>query len=99
MSFRALFDSSGGVLRWVSVTPGDDAVVVHDEQEVGRILRANQRDADVDQTGRHFRLVARVPIAIINKARAEGWQHDEQKWRRWLNDPDNRAFRVWPGRV
>jgi hypothetical protein len=99
MSFRMLLDSSGGVLRWVSTTPGNDSVVVTDEQEVGDILRANARDADVDQTGRHFRLAARIPLSIINKARAEGWLHDEQKWRDFLNDPDNRAFRVWPGRI
>jgi hypothetical protein len=99
MSFRALFDRSGGVMRWVSVTPGDDAVVVHDVQEVGDVLRANARDADVDQSGRHFRLAARIPLAIIEKARAEGWVHDRNKWAAWLNDPENRAFRVWPGRI
>jgi hypothetical protein len=99
MSFRALFDHSGGVVRWVSTAPGDDAVTVHDAQEVGDILRANARDADVDQSGRHFRLAARVPLAIINKARAEGWENDEARWRKWLNDPENRMFRVWGGRV
>jgi len=99
MSFRALFDASGGILRFVSTTPGDEDVVVHDVQEVGDILRANARDADVDQKGRHFRLAARIPLAIVEKARAEGWLHDENKWKAFLNDPENRAFRVWPGKI
>lgn len=86
-------------MRWVAVTPGNDQVVVHDEQEVGDILRANSRDADVDQTGRHFRLAARIPLAVVQQAIAEGWVHDRKKWREWLNNSDNRAFRVWGGRV
>jgi hypothetical protein len=99
MSFRILHSASGGVVRWVSSTPGNDQVVVHDEQEVGDLLRANARDADVDQTGQHFRLVARVPMSIMNKAIQEGWSRDKEKWREWLNNSDNRAFRVWPGKV
>jgi hypothetical protein len=29
----------------------------------------------------------------------EGWFHDDKAWERWLNDRDNRDFRVWEGRV
>ena len=86
-------------MRWVSVTPGDDAVIVHDAQEVGDTLRANARDADVDQSGRHFRLAARIPMTVVNQAIAEGWVHDRERWKRWMNDPDNKKHRVWGGRV
>jgi len=99
MSFRMLHSAWGGVIRSLSTTPGDDQLVVHDEQEAGAILRANSRDADVDQSGRTFRLAARVPMTVINQAIAEGWLDDRERWKRWLNDPDNRKFRVWGGRV
>jgi hypothetical protein len=44
------------------------------------------------------KLVARgVPITVAEQALREGW--DDNDWKKWLNDPDNAAFRVWPGRV
>lgn len=42
--------------------------------------------------------VAEVPVTVYEKAVAEGWDNPDG-WRRWLNDPDNAAFRTWKGRV
>ena len=45
-----------------------------------------------------MKLIARgVPAFVWEQSIREDW--DETDWTRWLNDPDNRAFRVWPGRV
>lgn len=49
-----------------------------------------------DQKGA-MKLVARVPATIYEQSLREEW--DDAKWADWLNDPDNRAFRVWAGRV
>lgn len=50
-----------------------------------------------DQKG-DMKLIARgVPVHVYEQSVREEW--DEKRWARWLNDPDNRAFRVWPGRV
>lgn len=44
------------------------------------------------------KLVARgVPLTVAEKAMREQW--DERDWAKWLDDPDNAAFRVWQGRV
>jgi hypothetical protein len=52
------------------------------------------------QTGKEtFRLMARIPVTLYEKAIREGWANDERKWQAWLNDPDNRMFRVDEGRV
>lgn len=99
MSYRMFLDRYGGVLRWASVAPGEDEYTVVDTQNVDTLLRANARDADVDQSGRHFRLAARIPWPIVQQAQREGWIHDSNRWKQFLNDPDNRAFRVWPGKV
>jgi hypothetical protein len=99
MSMRILYDQWGGIIRWVDIPAGGDEVIVHTEQEAGRLLRANARDADVDQSKRTFRLAARVPMPIVQKAIREGWHRDPVKWRNFLNDPDNRAFRVWQGKI
>jgi hypothetical protein len=40
-----------------------------------------------------------VPMTVVETAMREGWFNDKAAWRRWLNDRDNRAFRVWGGQV
>jgi hypothetical protein len=46
-----------------------------------------------------FRHVAEVPLVFIDQAFREGWFHDPAAWRRFLNDPERRAFRTWEGRL
>lgn len=48
------------------------------------------------QPDRHdgMRLEAVIPAHVMRRAYVEGWFHDEARWRRWANDPANRAFRV-----
>jgi hypothetical protein len=36
-------------------------------------------------------------MTVAEKAIRENW--DDSDWKKWLNDPDNAAFRIWPGRV
>lgn len=46
-----------------------------------------------------WHLVARVPLVLYHEWMQEG-RHRDQRWlRKWANDPDNRFFRVRPGRV
>jgi hypothetical protein len=44
-----------------------------------------------------MKLVARAPMMVYEQAEREGWT--DKDWAKWLNDPDNAAFRCWPGRV
>jgi hypothetical protein len=43
--------------------------------------------------------VAEIPMVIYQKAVREGWAEDKKKFKEWLNDPDNKMFRSWKGRV
>jgi hypothetical protein len=36
-------------------------------------------------------------MTVAEQAIREQW--DDNDWKRGLNDPDNAAFRIWPGRV
>lgn len=49
--------------------------------------------------GKDFRLAAVIPQTVLNQAMLEGWFHDKQAWKKWANDPNNRDFRVWKGRL
>lgn len=55
------------------------------------------RELGEEQKG-HMKLIARgVPVHVYEQSVREDW--DQADWAKWLNDPDNRDFRVWPGRV
>lgn len=47
----------------------------------------------------YFTHVAEVPMSVIGQWMADGSLDDEAHVRRWLNNPDNRDFRVWEGRL
>ena len=43
--------------------------------------------------------VASIPMALYYQMKAEGKLDDQAYMKRWLNDPDNRFFRVKEGQV
>ena len=95
---RTLYDQHGGILRYIEQLPCGmlHGVTV---QEVGGILDANARDADVDQRKRTFRLAARMPLSEIDKLLRDGSFKDSAYMKRFLNNSDNKRMRVWQGRL
>ena len=92
----------------------EDGVIdrIHDggllsrEQDVTEILRMNhfQRGEDRLQGFRFaptFRQVARIPVAAVDIAAAQGLDilNDPDDMRRFLDDPENAAFRTTMERV
>ena len=92
----------------------EDGVIdrIHDggllsrEQDVTEILRTNhfQRGEDRLQGFRFaptFRQVARIPVAAVDIAAAQGLDilNDPDDMRHFLNDPENAAFRTTMERV
>jgi hypothetical protein len=39
-----------------------------------------------------LRFIGYIPDTVWNQAVAEGWIGDKERWRQWMQDPDNRAF-------
>lgn len=74
-----------------------DKFTVHTEQDLTEILEGIKRDRDLHPTRSANKHLARVPISIYEQSVRENW--DDADWKKWLNDPDNAAFRVWQGRV
>lgn len=46
-----------------------------------------------------FKHVAEIPMSVIGQWMRDGCLDDEKTVRRWLNDPDNRDFRIWEGKL
>lgn len=70
---------------------------VKTEVDVTSLIDNNRALAETQNPRSTNKLVARVPMTVYEKSILEGW--DEGDWKKWLNDPDNAAFRVWKGMV
>ena len=85
----------------------DEKLTIERVQDVEPIIEANKRQFDVDDKRfrRTFNHVARIPNIVLEKwAKDNGMKYDElmrdhAKFRRFLNDPDNKLFRTKPGRI
>lgn len=95
---QRIYRDSDGVRRtliWDDEDP--DQVVVQTEQDIEPILDSVERDRAIMAHNGHNKLLARVPVAVYERAVIEQW--DEDDWARYLNSPEAAPFRVWQGRV
>jgi len=83
----------------------EDGIIVR-AQEVDDILRMNTAECNEDKMkgfrfAPTFRKVASIPVAAVDIAAAQGLDilNDPDDMKRFLNDPDNRAFRTTLERV
>lgn len=99
MSDKVLLASYNGLEEYQHVDPmkpGD--LIVETVQDCEAILEYVKTERDLP-VGKEWRKVACIPMIFIDKAAREGWINDKAKWHRFLNDPDNAAFRVWRGNI
>ena len=94
------FDHADGVSDFVT----EDGIISRC-QDVTEIIRQNRAAQNVQKCGFQkapvFRRVASIPVAVADIAAAQGLDilNDPGAMRRFLNDPDNRAFRTTLERV
>ena len=81
----------------VTDTDREGELKVFTEVNLEEVLRGIDRDRELQPRRSTNRLLARVPMTIMEQSIHEQW--DEGDWKKWLNDPANAPFRVWPGRV
>lgn len=61
--------------------------------------KANPKNVHAGNTQRHAVKVGEIPLHVWMQLKDEGIAQDPQRLRKWLNDPDNRFFRTYEGRV
>ena len=98
---KAILDHKGGVLTTFHKDGSDpeDQFAIHSVQNVSPLIEANKAWSEDFDPKAHFRPVAEIPEVLVGQMMREGWFNDNKKLKQWLNDSDNRAFRIWPGRV
>lgn len=99
MESTYVYRNSDGVKR-TSIVDKDDPwkLKVYTEVEMDGVIESiKMAREEGHKPGSANRLVARVPMTIMEQSIHEQWE--ESDWKKWLNDPDNAAFRIWQGRV
>lgn len=100
---RRLFsvDPVTGIRKWFHWDDTTDEFLIETETpNLDEIVEANKRELN-DNHGKwgDGKLVARLPIALWARLKKEGIIDDQKAFKRWLNDPDNRFFRIRPGKI
>jgi hypothetical protein len=101
---KMIYDANGDVVRVLHYDPRaawDADFTIQTVQDCTALVEGNKVLRENHKRGpkENFRLVARAPVSVVERAFREGWYHDDRAWARWLNDADNRDFRVVEGRV
>jgi hypothetical protein len=99
---REIWDVKGDIVQVLHTHDVDrpDDVTLETVQDVEPVLDEvlALREAG-GKTAGGMAHVARIPMIIYERALREGWADDDAAWARFLNDPDNAAFRVWGGHL
>jgi hypothetical protein len=104
MTDKRLFDIDPltGSKRYFSYDDETDECTIQTEHDVSNLLELNkQRYNNVDEKARwgDGQLVASIPLPLYFDLKAKGIVDDPKKFKEWLNDSDNRHFRMRPGKV
>lgn len=101
---KRLFDTDPvlGLTRYFHYDEATDEMSLTVEQDVTPVIESATRMRNsltsLDRWG-DGAVVAQVPLSIYYQWMREGKDRDDAFLRRWLNDPDNKKFRVKEGRV
>lgn len=80
----------------------DDKIIISESQDVTSIIEANKRslnEVDKHKPYGEWSKVASIPLTVYHDLKQRGIVDDPARFKRWLNDPDNRYFRTRGGRV
>ena len=96
-------DAQTGVIKWWHWDDSTDTFVIETEMAqpvLESILDENKQSFNDAPTGwGNGQKIASIPVHILWDLKKKGILDDEAAFKRWLNDPDNRFFRVRPGTV
>lgn len=92
-----------GIVETWHYDEANDTATIHTVQDVEAVLELNKAQFNAtDERARYkdgAHHVARIPLAVLQDLRKRGIADDPARMRQWLNDPENRYFRVRPGVV
>ena len=99
---KVLLSTDIPVLAKTEAEISDGKIVLRNAQDAEPILERNKQwQSDGQGIGKVHRHVASLPLVTYFDLQKKGYfkPGNEKLLDAWLNDPENRFFRVWTGRV
>lgn len=93
-------DDFTGIKTYYNYDADKDEAIISKEQDVTAILEQNKKEfnAAPERWG-EWTKVGSIPLSVYYELERKGILNDQEAMKKWLNDPDNRAFRTRPGTV
>jgi hypothetical protein len=102
MTKRILNDDSAttGIVTSFHYDADKDEAIIQKTQDVSSIIEANKAEfnAAPERWG-EWSKVGSIPLSVYYELERKGILQDQKALAKWLNDPDNRAFRTRPGTI
>lgn len=99
---KRLFSRDENYTRWFHYDEATDETTIETVQHLDPLVNLNHF-AQKEQTKLHRwgdgKIVATIPLSIYLKLYSEGKTKDSAYMKRWLNDPENRMYRRFLGKV
>jgi len=93
-------DNHFGIDTFYTYDEETDEAIISKEQNVNHIIEANKADFnDAPKRWGDFTHVGRIPLNVYYDLKEKGILDDQEALAKWLNDPNNMAWRVRPGTV
>ena len=101
MSKRLISDDAvTGIKTFLTYDAATDEAVISKEQDVQAIVEQNKREFnEAPERWGEWTKVGSIPLSVYYDLQRQGILNDQKAMAKWLNDPDNRAFRTRPGTV
>lgn len=93
-------DALAGIKTYYDYDEHTDEAIITKEQDVSAIIDQNKREfnAAPERWG-EWTKVGTIPLSVYYELERQGITKDQERMKKWLNDPDNRYFRTRPGTV
>ncbi len=96
----SILDHRGAVLKTVHIDEHDpDRVVEVTHEDLDPLLEAVKRAQETHVQGKDMKLAAYMPVHVAERMMRDGSWRDRDAVRKWCNDPANKPFRIWQGRI
>lgn len=93
-------DAFTGIKTFMTYDADTDEAVISKEQDMTAIIEQNKQEfnAAPERFG-EWSKVGSIPLSVYYELDRKGILKDQKALAKWLNDPDNRAFRTRPGTI
>jgi len=95
----------------IHLDEGEKKIHIEDSQDISEILSNNKKDANDQaykmrgfQDAKMYK-VASIPLIVVQQLSQKGIMYpngaikDKERMKKWLNDPDNKNFRIYQGKL